>query len=568
MKRRIDRIEPVPWANPLPLARPRPLLTEKIWPTNPGGSEWARANRLLQLYYSDGREEPTDAAERFRSYLVCPDNYLVVWGAVGVGKTWFVRHQLGRTATDGLPLHAGVIDLLANADIERGIYQPLRYILEGYFARFFGSTDAALLFHAKQQLAGARAAHVESLSEGDEEECKQVVTRQLEAVLNDSAVQLVNYCRSLLEVLESLPNPEILVLGIDNADKTSDNEQESLVKLAARLLRHPKIRLVIPLRPSSRLLRDRFSVLNEFTYDEMALNQLDMRLMLRKRFDFAPDGRSLNSHPAVEDRLEPGRRYTFPKCFGLAFGAVAEAVPDSGQLILAMAAGNAREALRLTSRLMFSDQLKGLRNLASAERAVAALMLGNAGDGTGVSSALINLLDNEEPDKAGNALIRFRVMEYFWKMRLADTGEEGFWRHLDRLGYSSERIKGVLELFLMTQLLASKKGLSMNQLRERSLEKMGTLEITRAGDELARIATLQWYYVVAKLHCFLPPACIKVDERGVEYCSHGDFVRFLEHEEALERQRTMSFDQVNGAFTVPFLCERPSAIAQKALRGV
>ncbi|MBN2100235.1 MAG: hypothetical protein JW753_11640 [Dehalococcoidia bacterium] len=565
MPRKLRSAEPQEWFNPLKDVHPRPYLADDIWPRDPRTEAWAKQAEVLKSFYCDKRERGEEDLEVLETYLRNPEGNMILWGDVGIGKSWFIRFELlaGRSGMAVLPYHAGIIDMLTGLDTGHAVYTQLGLILEMYFERFCGDTHEALSVYARFDLARLRRKKDAELTPAERNDAAFTASRWLDLRSSGSKQAAMSYVDRLLAALECVPQSELLILVVDNIDKTTDDEQERLAKLAVRLLGHPKTRLIIPLRKSSRLVMDRFSVLKEFPCKEMELHPLNLREMLRLRFCRSKGGQSLHGSPIIKD-LSDRSEYTFPRLFETLFGHDEKDVSDAGDLVLTLASGNAREALQLTERLIYSDQLKGLRHIGAGEYAVAALMLTDTSKPDAPAPCVLDLFNNEEPSAAGNALIRFRVLEYFWNAGNATPADVSFKKYFERLGYSTSRVKRVLHLFMMTQLLVSEEGLSPDNVRARPFDEIGSLAITPAGKKLRALLDRMWYFVSVKRDVYLPAQYIH-EEGSREYCKHTEFVEWLLGEERKEDERIRRFVKKNGPQALGWGLIRPHRLAEAAL---
>ena len=313
------------------------------------------------------------------------------------------------------------------------------------------------------------------------------------------------------------------------------------------------------------MLRDRFSEHQEFSYDDMWLSPLIIPDMLKVRFNWSKKRKKLSNEPKIVDIFD-NNEYTFPRLYSHLF-TTEDGISEGGRLIVSMAADNAREAIKFTDKLVYSDQLKGLRNISDPEFVVAALMLSDSSDPSLLSSSFIlNLFNNDEPDKIGNTLIRFRVLEYFWHNNLIDLAEEKFQNYFQWIGYSIDRVKHVLQIFLMTQVIRSEKFLSSDALQDSDEEKIGNLKITNSGKEYKNLLTKQWYFVAIKRDVYLPESIIFSDE-GREYCTHTNFIDWLNQQEENENRAKNNYESANGKFTPDWTLESPAKLAERALKG-
>jgi hypothetical protein len=566
MARKVPGYEDITWINPLKSVSPRPYFGDEIWPDDPRDTTWEKAILILKRFYCSERDTKQEDLDALNNYLENPEKYMIIWGDVGIGKTWFIRYELlaGENSMQNKNYHAGVIDMLSEIDTEFGVYRQLRNILEEYFKRFCGGVNCAIEEYVKYDIAALKIKSVSQLTEAELEDVKMISRKWFDLRNEPSKDATVVYVTRLLDILQHSESEELLILAIDNIDKTRDEEQEHLVKLAVRILRKPHIRLIIPLRISSALLRDRFSVLKEFSYYEMYLTPVNLREMLKPRLNLSRDGKSLKGSPKVTD-IKDGKDYTFPILFNILFGQDEKKSSDTGSLLLTLAASNAREFLAFTQRVLCSDQLKGLKNICDPEYAIASLMLSDSSQPT-LTSCIVNLFDNEEPDVYGNALIRFRVFEYFWNTNNITTSESRFQNYFRRLGYDLGRVKKVLELFVMTQILISKRGYSPEYIKNLILDDIGQLEITKSGKEYKNLLNRIWYYASVKRDVYLPEAKIRKDPDGREYCTHTEFIEWLKEEEQKEEIAIRDYIRKNGDFKIDWDLLKPYKLAAQALK--
>jgi len=117
-----------------------------------------------------------------------------------------------------------------------------------------------------------------------------------------------------------------------------------------------------------------------------------------------------------------------------------------------------RQALKLLERVIYSDNLLGISNLTVGYHFISAAMLRRSRDFQPAGSFILNLLDDDSPDRPGNSLIRYRVLEYFvgGNRRIGD--DYFYHMYFKRLGYDIEWVDGVLKLFVESGLLRSADG--------------------------------------------------------------------------------------------------------------
>ena len=125
----------------------------------------------------------------------------------------------------------------------------------------------------------------------------------------------------------------------------------------------------------------------------------------------------------------------------------------------------------------------------------------------------------------------------------------------------------MIELFIMTQLLVSQRGLSPDNIREMDLEDVGGLVITRSGLELKHLLNREWYFVSVKKDVYLPEWMIRQDteNEGLEYCTNTDFIEWLQEQEEYESYAIRKYSIVHGEMKFDWGLIRPHRIAAQAL---
>ncbi|MCK4391486.1 hypothetical protein KAX17_01095 [Candidatus Bipolaricaulota bacterium] len=85
------------WVNPLKRLAgvPRPFLAGEAWAREPQSEAAAESRELLIRFYCSHREGNGSCEERLKAYFSSPDeDVFVIWGDVGIGKTWFIRYAM------------------------------------------------------------------------------------------------------------------------------------------------------------------------------------------------------------------------------------------------------------------------------------------------------------------------------------------------------------------------------------------------------------------------------------------------------------------------------------------
>ncbi|MFC2078272.1 hypothetical protein ACFLTM_05650 [Candidatus Bipolaricaulota bacterium] len=552
---RIEVWEEPGWRNPLRElpGKARPYLGGEAWARVSGSPADRESREVLRRFYCKERLAGGDDAGNLRAYIHSPNEELfVVWGDVGIGKSWFLRYELlvSDFSVETGDIAAEVIDFLQGTfqDAPELVMTQLCPVLDKYLNEHGGGAETAMRMYRQSQLDRRKVEGANS-----EQAFDTVLSEWLQ--LDDGP----EYAQLLLRVIETVEGPPIFIVA-DNIDKASDADQERLVGLAAQLLRSHRIKIILPLRKTSQALRDRFARLHEHSFNHLTLAPLDMMSMLRLRFLYSRQGTRLAESPPIADG---DSSYTFPELFAR--------VEDSevAELVRSIAGSDARVALMLVTRLLGSDQLKGLPNVSDAEHALACWMLSDTGAVDPVSPFLVNLFDSEEPEGTpGYALIRYRVLEYFASRSEVRAESRPLRRYFDRLGYANERIRDVLLTFMRAGILNSPSGLTPDRIEESDDRSFGILALTQTGraywDHLIK---MQWYYVTAKRSTRVPVSIIrKNEEEGTEYITHSDFTTWLRKQEDEERQRVRRWESTRGPARVDLA--QPSIDAARHLAHI
>jgi hypothetical protein len=525
------------WENPIKRlpGKARPFLGGLPWARETGTIAADEDTALLLKYYSHKREYSPRCRDKLKSYLISPDYFLfVVWGEVGIGKTWFLRHELllSDYSVKTGDIQAGIIDLMFGwpHSVEESAFSQLCPIIDDYFKGIGTTSAAALEAYRKAQLERRGT----PLAPND-----PVLKKWL---LLDHTAERAD---KLLRALELIKGPPLFVV-MDNIDKASDEDQEAMIRLSMRMFRSRRIRLILPLRRTSSLLGDRFADLHEDNFAAMDLTRLDYEAMLKLRFRFSSGDVDLRRSSPIKDT--DGASYSFAKLYELLCSG------EAGQLLSNVASDDARVLLKLVKQALESNQLKGLCNISDPSYVLAALMLNDEGEVDPSCPFLVNLFDSEESGTMteGYSLIRFRVLEYLIENAEIDVAESHTENHFQRLGYDAGRIKRIVLAFLRASLVYSRRALVPKQVEDALAGDIGCFVLTRTGsaywDELLR---MKWYYEIVERATRVPPSIIErqqLDEEPYEreYVTHRSFIGWLREEEDLERTRINLWETHNG----------------------
>lgn len=292
----------------------------------------------------------------------------------------------------------------------------------------------------------------------------------------------------------------------------------------------------------------------------MQLSEIDLREMLKPRFTFSKTGEALDK--VFINDVPHQQRHTFPQIFDRLMSS------EAGELLTKLAGSNCRVALHLIRRYIESDQLKSLNNVGKLQFMIASLMLTDTSE-TDPGAAILNVFDNEERNEPGNALIRYRVLEYISQHGRVILSDRAFIDYFARLGYSAERIRHVLSKMMMVSMIYSEEGYTPQRLLEAEDVATGALFLTETGESYNKVLLKQmWYYVVAKrgLQQRMPHHRLSFDsDRNWYFVTHTQFVEYLKEEEEAERNRAKEWARLNGHRFDNLHLTAPHKLAQSVL---
>ena len=208
-----------------------------------------------------------------------------------------------------------------------------------------------------------------------------------------------------------------------------------------------------------------------------------------------------------------------------------------------------RHYVRLFRRLLHSDVLKDFNNIANDYYALHALLL-KPGESFAPETAFVyNLFDNDDSDTPGNALIRYRVLEYF----LSNTEcRELFDTYFRALGPGPRIARAIAASYDGAGLI-----IPIQVVGPTTAETTG-YRITHAGRRVIELARSLWHGICVKTGMYIYDYMIKRNDEAKReaeatigkgfpgliefYATHGwvsddDFIDFLYKQEELEDRR-------------------------------
>lgn len=487
--RRIEFSALPKWHNPLKDAEHKPFLEDITFPVHVFDAHEKQVPThpysLLRRYYVNLRADgPVDLSGLKHFVYRKPSGIYVIKGDIGAGKTWFLRYFLHFIMPEelGIPVRHGIIDMWQRKypDALQNAHWQLDSVLTEIVDKSIGLRTALKAKAEQYARSTTGESPLESKRYQDEVDS---YFRMLEDPQNriEKNLQRLAYLER-----EYIP----IIIGVDNIDRYPEKEQSELFGMMVQLLRYPNVRLIVPVRPSSYFSTRKCFDAGQFYYDEMEMQKLDYVAMLRSRFETSTDGVSLREQLLVlkrsdfdarrddaepesptESRSEDSEQVVinFPEILEIFLRGYGSTLLDH------LADTDVRQALKLVRRVFFSDNLLAISNLEIGYHFISAAMLRRSKDFRPDESYILNLFDDDHPDRPGNSLIRFRVLEYFINGNRRIGDDSFFHKYFERFEYSKEWVNSVLQLFVESGLLKSADG------REGTLEEVEELIPTRPG---------------------------------------------------------------------------------------
>jgi len=552
--RKPDITRKLTWRNPLSDFTPRPYLESPVFPNARGSEEDRRAGEILRRFYTAERAHGEDDAPKLRNFIRNPENHVfVIWGDIGIGKSWFVRYQLASLMRESKgAIYYGVIDMLraSTQDARQQLEHQIIEVLEDYFKNTLGGLNKGL-----KPYADFKASKTYGDRESDEFQAES--TRILHESL---ALKNSERANCLLDAIEVADGPP-LYIAMDNLDHAVGEDQHLLTDLVARRLRNAKIYMIFSLRASSRILLDDAKILGFFEKSEMHLSAVNFSSMLRPRFMLAKNGEDLRHIRLPLGNREGDDSVSFPELLEMFLGS------EAGEFVLDLAGTNSRKLLNFVSRLLYSNQLGGVRNIAEPESCIATLLMLDQARFDPELSYILNLFDNNEPNVPGNALIRFRVLEFLNQSGEISLQERRVSDYFKSLGYLPEtRVKEVIATFVGAGLAQTNPPRTADNIRESPFNQIGKISLVKsnAAQYSEKLLKSPWYFICVKSDTCVPESVIRTDEDGLEFVTDTDFVDFLKYEEDEERKRTEAWTRRYGRLVKVVTPGQPWAMARAA----
>jgi hypothetical protein len=553
---------PPMWENPLPrlLAAHRPFLDDVYYPTKSWLPTYDAQMALVDSLYVAERPNREDAGRRFQRFFSQQGPAaLLIFGQCGVGKSWYATHVL--TKFRPRESHFAAIDLRSHPlgqDLVTVINRELGEFLDNNINNNPDIDTLVALQHYLLPIIRPICGPNPDLTALNVREVAQDAYLKL---ASDPA-RLPEYNDRRLGYYDHSGTP--LYILVDNVDTYPPEEHLRVFDFITKaLLGHPGVKIIIPIRPSSKVLIERLRHCMNFISLGLTLSSPDLRTLLTRRLSTNHRGQALDIQATV-----PGAELslgTLLNSYLTSAGATilrdlsltddeTPATDPTSPHASAYDKYDCRHYIRLFRRVILSDVIMSLKNILHPYYVVHALMLRPGEPLNAGTSFLYNLFDNEDPDAPGNALARYRVLEYF----VEGNTEYGvlFDEYFTALGPRPRVARRIVDSFLGAGLLRAETRL------ENNTETIVRVHIATAGRRHFEIVRNLWYGICIKTGMYVEQDMIKKGPEAREeaaqyvdsekildfYSHHGwvadqDFVRFLWAQQMLEAKRIGAYQE-------------------------
>ena len=576
--RKIPTIDPSRWIEPdeseliekvfggIPTSRKNPLQKLALhdsafwdnlnYPTKYWDKNYEQNRKLADSLYSDTHGNKEELDRWFEMLLTNPrrEAPLLLHGDVGIGKSWWIAYKLMHLTPAGA-YHPILIDLRycrRGKNLEESIEAELNDFLN-YYIRDLSWMYPDYLPHYGKDFDPHNPGIIDAMR-------KQA--------LGLSPSELL---QKRLRFYNNPDAPELIVV-FDNIDHFKEEEQTVVIDICARLIGNAAgVKVVIVIRPTTRLKTSRSGA---FFGEALTL---PVKILSPEVFDVIyqrithnykgdvlnPNKKIPSTHLTLVKILEIYRKSDH--VWGLA-GFVRELCttekirPENSitktekDRSTYQCSYDVRHYLKLFRRILRSDCLSELENIGNTYYGIHSLLLRDKEPMSGTDAYLFNLFDNENPEMRGNALIRYRVLEYCKLFK--DLGDV-FKMYFQALGCGVEVALSVLDLFDDANLIDIEtiEDVEGNKIPIRA-------KLTIPGKRHLEVVTNLWYIISIKtgMHIYKnlilwgEKALLKAsqfvssDERLTYYAEHGwvseeNFIDFLGMQELLETRRIGVFQE-------------------------
>lgn len=553
---------PTNWRNPiahLPSSK-APFFGNLTYPLKFWRKGYEASKRLVSALYTDSHANREELTRWFNVFLESPQREapLVVIGMLGVGKSWWIARQLSELPRE--EYHPILVDLRycrRAQNLEDSIEDEIGSYLNEYV------TDFSWLYSDLAPLYG------DDFDPDDPDIRQRLLDFALEFARPGN---LTEYNRRRLRFYDRDDSPQLIV-AFDNIDNFTEEEQLKVADLCTRIIgSHPGVKVIITLRPCTLFPLSRLGLVSgESISRPVVLKSPKLESVLRRRLGTTSKGEQIDPNEEIAGSSLKWRQllricldsdtkwgmlgFLKDMCATTMLSAErGRSVIPSGATDDLGATYDLRHFIKLVRRVLRSDCLEDLRNVGNNYYGIHALMM-RAGEPVLPGDAcLFNLFDNERPDLRGNALVRYRVLEY---CRLFGDLGQAFDVYFRALGCGESIARAVVEQFQEAGLV------KVEYVHGGRGEKMPTrAELTTPGERHLEVIENLWYIICVKTGMHVYPESIL---RGVDarkqaarfvkskrilgfYSSHGWvseelFLEFIGQQEALEQNRIGQFQE-------------------------
>jgi hypothetical protein len=551
------------WKNPianleLNLA---PFLGNISYPTKVWEKDYDELKKVSDALYSNSHHNKSEIDRWFSKFLTDKrrEAPVLIVGEVGIGKSWLLSNKLMSLPQE--KYHVVIIDLRNN---QKGnvLLDSLNLELNEYLNYYI--KDLSWIYPDFMSIFGE---DFDPTNQGQKQ------------LMQQAAAQLPLWEKNRRRLrYYSQPGSPDLIIAFDNIDHYTVEEQENVVELCRQIYGSKcGIRAIFAIRPTTMTLKNRLEI---FFGDQLSksihLRSPNIYEVLTKRLttNYKGDTWDINDNiPNINmswSKLLSIYR-TSDNAWGLAgfirslCTTISTTPADSEASISPYIIAeheqevhtkyDLRHYLRLFRRVIRSDWLQDLENIKQTYFGIQALMLRGDEPMSESESYLFNLFDNEEPLYPGNALIRYRVLEYC--VTLQDRSEEVFNNYFMSLGYDTTMVCQVVKMFESAGLIETTYHDETKKMPKKSV-------LTIPGRRHLEIVTNLWYIICAKTGMYIYDDFILYNHEAIEqakeyvrsertldyYGKHGwvpedKLISYLAHEETLEEIRVGEFQQMH-----------------------
>jgi hypothetical protein len=553
---------PAGWVNPIARMDPNhsPFFRNTPYPTKRWERDYEQLKQLADKLFSDSHANKEQLDIWFDEFINEPreESAVVIEGEIGIGKSWYLAKKLMSLPEENY--NVIILDLrhiVTEGNLVHSLNMEIDLFLNYYIKNL------------KWLYPKFMSDYGDSFNPND-----NIIMDRMRVYATNINLEEKNYLR--LHYYSTKDAPQ-LILAFDNIDQFTNEEQDVLVDYCRRLVGGiAGVHIIMTIRPHTTLVKSRMT---DF-YGEANVRFIQILCpnifeVLRRRLITDRHGNTvsmsdripgtgttwellLNTY-AKSDNSRGSAGFVRDLCSTSSLSEVGKLQYSSDRRTTDFGKDyyeklDIRYYLKLFKRILFSNNLKSFDNIGNRYFGVQALMIHDSGRMEESESFLFNLFDNELPHLAGNALIRYRVLEYFKTIQVLDST---FDEYFDALGYGSYNARKVLQLFIEADLV---------DLVNNHLPEVGLLRgiLTIPGERHFEIVTNLWYIICVKTGMNIYEECIKYGEEAMElastfikgkkllnyYGNHGWvpetlFINFIADQEHLEALRIKNFLESN-----------------------